>query len=324
VTPGLRGHRGTRPPARRGHLRRSATTRARTPPSQRLATVIRGRFAAATGQPAARFSFHRGEGACPTCDGLGSVEIRLPYLPSEWLPCDACGGRRFAEDTEGLRMAFPDGVDRSIADVYDLTVDAALALWADDPAARRILRPLADVGLGYLGLGQGSPTLSGGEAQRVAAMVSLPRARRPLVVLDEPTTTTGGPRPADRRAPRARRPRPSSSSSTADVIAAQDWQLRLGRAAPGRRPALYAGPLGGHGRASARRWSRLPLPRAAPTIRSRARRPTTCATSVTIIRRRLRRSSGCLPGQVVARPRRLRGRGDPAGCPSPRCTSAKP
>ncbi len=237
-----------------------------------LATVIRARFAAATGEPAARFSFNRGEGACPTCDGLGSVEIRLPYLPSEWLPCDACGGRRFAEDTEGLRVPFPDGLERSIADVYDLTVDAALGIMADDPAARRILRPLADVGLGYLALGQGSPTLSGGEAQRVKLAKWLATARPgDLVVLDEPTT---GLHPADLarligvlHALVDRGCTLVVVEHQPDVIAAADWLLRLG---PGGGPdggrLLFAGPPAedaGH---------RLPAvrPRSAPRRRPRA------------------------------------------------------
>src|SRR5919108_3367235 len=114
-----------------------------------LADVIRRRFARETGRPASLFSFNRGEGGCPACDGIGSVELKLPYLPSEWLACEVCQGRRFGADALATQFRFADGVARSIADVYELTVDDAAHI-LDDPAARRIVRPLQEVGLGYL------------------------------------------------------------------------------------------------------------------------------------------------------------------------------
>ena len=215
-----------------------------------LANVIRTRFAKATGESPARFTFNRGEGACPACEGIGSVEITLPHLPSEWLTCDACAGRRFAPDTLDLRIGFADGVERSIADVYELTVDAALGVLADDAAARRVLGSLADVGLGYLELGQASPTLSGGEAQRVKLAKWLATARSgDLVVLDEPTT---GLHPADlARLIAVLRGLVDRGCTVVvvehqpDVIAAADWLLRLG---PGGGPdggrLLQAGPPG--------------------------------------------------------------------------------
>jgi excinuclease ABC subunit A len=238
-----------------------------------LADAIRTRFARVTGRPASAFSFNRGEGACPDCEGIGSIEIRLPGLPSEWLTCDACGGRRFAVDTLEARIPFPDGVERSIADVYELTVEAALDLMADDGAASRILRSLADVGLGYLELGQGSPTLSGGEAQRVKLAKWLATARPgDLVVLDEPTT---GLHPADLARLIAALQVLVNRGCTVvvvehqpDVIAAADWLLRLG---PGGGPDGGRLEYGGPPANDAGRRRPVIRPRTAPRRTPRAR-----------------------------------------------------
>ena len=241
-----------------------------------LADVIRARFARATGQPGSRYSFNRGEGACPACEGIGSVELTLPHLPSDWLTCEACGGRRFAPDVLATRIPFDDGFERSIADVFELTVETALGLFAGDPGARRILEPLAEVGLGYLELGQSSPTLSGGEAQRVKLAKWLAKSRPgDLVVLDEPTT---GLHPADLSRLIGVLQRLVDLGSTVvvvehqpDVIAAADWLLRLG---PGGGPdggrLLHAGPPGDERRrrvAVRPRSAPRRTPRAAPDIR---------------------------------------------------------
>ena len=237
-----------------------------------LADVIRNRFSAATGQSTARFSFNRAEGACPACEGIGSVELKLPYLPSEWLTCDACQGRRFADDVLAARIPLADGVPRSVAGVYDLSVDEARQL-LDDDAAQRILATLDAVGLGYLRLGQPSPSLSGGEAQRVKLARWLATTRPgDLVVLDEPTT---GLHPADLSRLIAVLHGLVERGSTVvviehqpDVIAAGDWIISLG---PGGGPdggrLLAAGPpQAAGGRATSIR------PRSAPRRTPRASR----------------------------------------------------
>ncbi|HEX5039229.1 MAG TPA: ATP-binding cassette domain-containing protein [Candidatus Limnocylindria bacterium] len=240
--PGLRPVTVTQEPIGR-NARSSAAT------YSGLADHIRRLFADATGEPAARFSFNRPEGACPACEGIGAVEISLPYAPSEWLTCETCGGLRFRPEAMDGRIRLADGVERSIADVYALSVDAAADLVADR-AARRILDSLRAVGLGYLGLGQPSPTLSGGEAQRVKLARWLSTARPgDLVVLDEPTT---GLHPADvGRLVDTLHGLVERGSTVVvvehqpDVIAAGDWLMRLG---PGGGPdggrLVHAGPPG--------------------------------------------------------------------------------
>ena len=129
-------------------------------------------------------STRRAAGA-EACEGRDSVGIEMHFLPDVWVVCDACHGRRFTPET--LAVTFRG---KTIADVLDMKVDAALDLFASVPKVRRVLQTLHDVGLGYLPLGQSAPTLSGGEAQRVklAAELARPDTGRTLYILDEPTT----------------------------------------------------------------------------------------------------------------------------------------
>ena len=101
-----------------------------------LADEIRSLFAAAAGGAPARFSFNRPEGACESCEGIGAVELKLPYVPSEWIACEACGGRRFRPETLEVEVPLADGVRRSVADVFDLSVDEATLA-----PRRRVRRP---------------------------------------------------------------------------------------------------------------------------------------------------------------------------------------
>ena len=235
-----------------------------------LATAIRRIFAEASDDAPARFSFNRPEGACPGCDGIGAVEITLPYVPSEWVTCEVCDGRRFRPEALEVRVALLDGRARSIAEVYALSVgDAARLL--DDAGGRRILASLQAVGLGYLGLGQPSPTLSGGEAQRVKLAKWLSTARPgDLVTLDEPTT---GLHPADVvRLVEVLHQLVERGCTVVviehqpEVIAAADWLVRLG---PGGGPdggrLLHSGPPDGDA-------MRVPTarPRRAPRRRPRS------------------------------------------------------
>ncbi|MFI5695619.1 hypothetical protein ACIA58_27455 [Kribbella sp. NPDC051586] len=204
---------------------------------------IRDVFASETGRSASDFTFNRAEGACPDCEGMGSVAIGLNYLAPIWVPCDACDGRRYRP---GVLEATWAG--RSIAEVLELTVDDASTVFAEHPAVTRILQSLQEVGLGYLTLGQPSPSLSGGEAQRVRLAREVAKARTgDLVLLDEPTT---GLHPGDLDRLLAVLDRLTDNGCTVvvvehqpDVIAAADWRIDLG---PGGGPdggrLLHNGP----------------------------------------------------------------------------------
>ncbi|MGW1913461.1 ATP-binding cassette domain-containing protein [Streptomyces sp. NPDC002076] len=161
-----------------------------------LFDVVRKVFAGteearARGYVVGRFSFNVSGGRCETCQGEGFVSVELLFLPSTYAPCPDCEGARYNPET--LQVTYRE---RNIAEVLDLTVEAAAEFFADIPAAARSLGTLLDVGLGYLRLGQPATELSGGEAQRIKLASELQRGRRghTLYLLDEPTT---GLHPAD-------------------------------------------------------------------------------------------------------------------------------
>ncbi|HXZ93757.1 MAG TPA: excinuclease ABC subunit A, partial [Burkholderiales bacterium] len=132
-----------------------------------------------------RFSFNTQGGRCESCEGQGLKTIEMSFLPDVKVACEACGGARFNPETLALRWR-----GKTIGEVLAMSVDEALEFFAAHPPIHRALGLLQDVGLGYLTLGQQSPTLSGGEAQRIKLVTELAKVRSErstLYVLDEPT-----------------------------------------------------------------------------------------------------------------------------------------
>jgi excinuclease ABC subunit A len=143
------------------------------------------------GYAAGRFSFNSGPGRCPECQGAGINKVEMNFLPTACVRCETCQGARFNPET--LDVLF-HGLN--IAQVLDLTVGQALESFAAFPRIARALTALRDTGLDYVKLGQPSPTLSGGEAQRLKLVTHLlagfgprgdPRRRTSLFLIEEPT-----------------------------------------------------------------------------------------------------------------------------------------
>ncbi len=132
-----------------------------------------------------RFSFNVSGGRCEHCKGAGLRTIEMNFLPDVYVNCEVCNGKRYNRETLEIRYR-----GKSISDVLDMTVNEAVEFFDAMPKLRRKLQTLKDVGLGYITLGQQSPTLSGGEAQRVKLATELSRTDtgRTLYILDEPTT----------------------------------------------------------------------------------------------------------------------------------------
>jgi len=132
-----------------------------------------------------RFSFNVEAGRCERCSGQGRLKVEMNFLPDVQVPCDECGGARFSADT--LEVTFKG---KNIAQVLDMTVEEAADFFGPVPKVARPLELMRDIGLGYLKLGQPSPELSGGEAQRIKLAASLQKRGRGHAVyfLEEPTT----------------------------------------------------------------------------------------------------------------------------------------
>jgi excinuclease ABC subunit A len=148
------------------------------------------------GFTASRFSFNTAGGRCEACEGQGMQRIEMSFLPDVQVLCDVCGGKRFNPETFGILFK-----GKSIGEVLAMSVEDAQVFFAAHQSVHHPIRLLADVGLGYLSLGQPSPTLSGGESQRIKLVTELSKVRtdalgmdiarregqHTLYVLDEPT-----------------------------------------------------------------------------------------------------------------------------------------
>ncbi len=141
------------------------------------------------GYKAGDFSYNTGRLSCPTCDGVGVVTLDVQFLPDVEIPCPNCGGSRYTGECKLIRRVFgQDGEARSLPEIMAMSVDEALKVCEELPLVARKLRVLKDLGLGYLTLGEGTPGLSGGEAQRLKLASEMGRGQADSVfVFDEPT-----------------------------------------------------------------------------------------------------------------------------------------
>jgi excinuclease ABC subunit A len=140
--------------------------------------------ARARGWKSNRFSFNVKGGRCEACQGNGEIAVEMHFLPTVYVPCEVCLGKRFMKETLEVKYK-----EKNVYDVLQMTVEEGLKFFEDIPAIYDRLRTLSDVGLGYLELGQSATTLSGGEAQRVKISSELyrPDTHRTVYLLDEPT-----------------------------------------------------------------------------------------------------------------------------------------
>lgn len=223
----------------------------------KLADMIRDIFAAETDLSKSHFSFNTPEGGCTECKGMGGIEVKMRYLPSVWITCSECNGKRFKDEVLESRVKFGER-SLSISEIYELSIRDVRDLLKDEtriPVAKRtsavrVLDALVDIGLGYLSLGQPSPTLSGGESQRVklAKYLGMRALKDKMLILDEPST---GLHAADLSGLLQVLDRLVKAGATlvvvehnTDVIKSADWVVDLG---PGAGPKggqlLYAGPF---------------------------------------------------------------------------------
>ncbi|MFX1487506.1 MAG: ATP-binding cassette domain-containing protein [Promethearchaeota archaeon] len=225
----------------------------------KISEVIRKLYAKETGLSISHFSFNRPEGACPTCKGMGALEIRMRHLPSSWIPCPDCMQARFNEEVLKSKVNFGDK-SYSISDFYDLSIAEIADLLEkehrltpnDMQKIKGMIKTLKDIGLGYLSLGQPSPSLSGGEAQRIKLSKYLGKSslKSQIIILDEPST---GLHPQDLKGLLIVLDRLVRARATViivehnlDVIKAADWIIDLGPGAGDKGGnIIYSGPFEG-------------------------------------------------------------------------------
>ena len=144
--------------------------------------------AKAAGYKAGSFSYNTGNLRCPVCDGTGVIDLDVQFLPDVEIPCPECHGSRYAREADQVRLPTPDGTSYSLPDLMERDINTALPLCADWKTVRQRLTVLRDLGLGYLTLGEATPSLSGGEAQRLKLASEMGRGQSDTIfVFDEPT-----------------------------------------------------------------------------------------------------------------------------------------
>lgn len=144
--------------------------------------------AKASGYKAGSFSYNTGNLRCPVCDGTGVIDLDVQFLPDVEIPCPECHGSRYAREADQVRLPAPDGTSYSLPDLMERDINTALPLCADWKTVRQRLTVLRDLGLGYLTLGEATPSLSGGEAQRLKLASEMGRGQSDTIfVFDEPT-----------------------------------------------------------------------------------------------------------------------------------------
>ena len=149
---------------------------ARTPDAKRL------------GYKAGDFSYNTGKLRCPVCDGTGVISLDVQFLPDVEVPCPDCGGSRYSREAAAVKLPTANGEPASMADLMDMDVSTALEACADCKLVRQRLQVLKELGLGYLTLGEETPSLSGGEAQRLKLASEMGKGQADSVfVFDEPT-----------------------------------------------------------------------------------------------------------------------------------------
>ena len=259
------------------------------------------------------FSFNTREGQCPTCRGLGDIDLDVQYLPDITVPCPTCHGARFNDATLAVRV---DGL--TISDVLGLTVHDALARFGAQGPIAAALRPVDEVGLGYLCLGEPTPSLSGGEAQRLRIASRLRSSQRgSLYVFDEPST---GLHPLDVGTLVGVFDRLLDAGATIividhdlDLLGTADYLIDMGPGGgpdgrgPHRRPGRTAGRRAGSGQRHRALAGRAPGPVHSPPLTARSVQP--------------RVRSAAAPANCFAHPTRLPCA--PAGRPPRRRTNDK-
>ncbi|MBY8989187.1 MAG: ATP-binding cassette domain-containing protein [Candidatus Lokiarchaeota archaeon] len=225
----------------------------------KISEIIRKLFSKETGLSASHYSFNRPEGACPTCKGMGALEIRMRYIPSSWISCPDCKQARFKEKVLKNKVVFGDK-SYSISEFYNLSVSEIADLIENEnrlssndlQKLKEMLKTLKEIGLGYLSLGQPSPSLSGGEAQRIKLSKYLGKTSliNQIIILDEPST---GLHPQDLKGLLVILDRLVRARATViivehnlDVIKAADWVIDLGPGAGDEGGnIIYSGPIEG-------------------------------------------------------------------------------
>ena len=189
--------------------------------------------AKAGGWKAGDFSYNTGRLRCPTCDGTGSISLDVQFLPDVDIECPDCRGSRYAPEADSIHRTTKDGRELTLPQLMAMSVDQALAVTGDMRKVHARLTTLHDLGLGYLTLGEPTPALSGGEAQRLKLASEMGRAQSDAVfVFDEPTI---GLHPLDVRVLLGEMARLVASGATVvviehdlDVIANADWVIDMG------------------------------------------------------------------------------------------------